>query len=287
MDRTTTLEGSLELATPLVVDRPIDQRQRRGAGAVPAATGAEPCERTRVASQEVSHLHPRTVPPSARYRYVTEVRESCQADPMADELIYVGDPMCSWCWGFAPVIDAVAARATVPLRIVIGGLRPEGAARPLDGSLRAFLHGEWARIAERTGQPFSTARLEHDDWIYDTMTADTAVVAMRSLHPPSTLRFFTTIQRAFYADGVDVTEPDVYRDLVAAFPVDPERFMAALTDPAIVAATRDDFREARELGATGFPTLLHRRGDEVRTITRGYVDLDRILPPLTDVLAAS
>ncbi len=205
---------------------------------------------------------------------------------MADELIYVGDPMCSWCWGFAPVIEAVAARSTVPLRIVVGGLRPEAAAESLAGSLRDFLRGEWARIAERTGQPFSPAGLERDGWIYDTMTADTAVVAMRSLHPPSTLRFFTTVQRAFYVDGVDVTAPDAYRDLIAAFPVDPDRFVTALRDPAMAAATRDDFREARELGATGFPTLLYRRGDEITTITRGYVDLDRILPRLAGVLAA-
>ena len=48
-----------------------------------------------------------------------------------DRLLYVMDPMCSWCWGFAPVVQALAeqaAAAGVPLQLVVGGLRRERAA---------------------------------------------------------------------------------------------------------------------------------------------------------------
>ena len=30
---------------------------------------------------------------------------------MASRLLYVMDPMCSWCWGFAPVVAALAEQA--------------------------------------------------------------------------------------------------------------------------------------------------------------------------------
>nr|MBA3324286.1 DsbA family protein [Paracoccaceae bacterium] len=41
-------------------------------------------------------------------------------------LLYVADPMCSWCWGFAPVIADIRAafRDRLPLHLVMGGLRP-------------------------------------------------------------------------------------------------------------------------------------------------------------------
>ena len=42
---------------------------------------------------------------------------------MASRLLYVMDPMCSWCWGFAPVAEALAeqaAAAGVPLQLVVG-----------------------------------------------------------------------------------------------------------------------------------------------------------------------
>src|SRR5690242_8930931 len=39
-------------------------------------------------------------------------------------LIYFADPMCSWCWGFAPVIGAIRQRFgdALPIRLMMGGL---------------------------------------------------------------------------------------------------------------------------------------------------------------------
>ncbi|HCN45385.1 MAG TPA: disulfide bond formation protein DsbA, partial [Pseudomonas sp.] len=45
---------------------------------------------------------------------------------MTARLLYVMDPMCSWCWGFAPVAAALIAQAQqagVETRLVVGGLR--------------------------------------------------------------------------------------------------------------------------------------------------------------------
>ena len=57
---------------------------------------------------------------------------------MASRLLYVMDPMCSWCWGFAPVVEALAeqaAAAGVPLQIVVGGLRRDQVAIASDTPL--------------------------------------------------------------------------------------------------------------------------------------------------------
>ena len=39
-------------------------------------------------------------------------------------LVYIADPMCSWCWGFAPVIDELVREfaGQLSLRVVAGGL---------------------------------------------------------------------------------------------------------------------------------------------------------------------
>ena len=41
-------------------------------------------------------------------------------------LIYFSDPMCSWCYGFSPVIEEIrrAYGRALPVRLVMGGLRP-------------------------------------------------------------------------------------------------------------------------------------------------------------------
>ena len=41
-------------------------------------------------------------------------------------LWYVADPMCSWCWGFSPVIEAIQREygGRLEVEVLLGGLRP-------------------------------------------------------------------------------------------------------------------------------------------------------------------
>ncbi|NLY57284.1 MAG: DsbA family protein, partial [Gammaproteobacteria bacterium] len=65
---------------------------------------------------------------------------------MSQRLIYIMDPMCSWCWGFAPVIDAIQqAYPDLPLHLVAGGLRP-GVTDPMQDSARQALTEHWQAV---------------------------------------------------------------------------------------------------------------------------------------------
>ena len=76
-------------------------------------------------------------------------------------LMYVADPMCSWCWGFAPVIQALTERyaSTLNIRLIMGGLRPAEAAQYLDDDLRAYLQQHWQHVHDATGQVFNEKNL--------------------------------------------------------------------------------------------------------------------------------
>ena len=200
------------------------------------------------------------------------------------EFIYVGDPMCSWCWGFAPVLDELQRTFAIPIRLIAGGLRPGDAAQALGGRMRSYLAHHWEQVEARTGQQFDRTVLEREGWVYDTETADTAVVTMRELNPKETLRFFVAVQHAFYVDGIDVTDPDAYLDLLGGFDVDPDRFMAALTSSEMRERTWTDFEEAHQLGVSGFPTLLLDEGDRTVAAAPGYVAADRLIPAIRDWL---
>ncbi len=190
------------------------------------------------------------------------------------EFIYVGDPMCSWCYGFGPVMERLDERFTFRTRLVIGGLRPGPAAEVLDDRMRAFLQQHWEEIGERTGQPFDLTGLDRENWVYDTMTADTAAVTMREIDASVALPFFARLQRAFYAEAVDVTDPAVYPELLADFAVNDDRFADALASAAMREATLADFAQARAVGATGFPTLYLGHGDDIYLVSRGYAPFE-------------
>lgn len=201
-----------------------------------------------------------------------QTRDSETAD---NELIYVGDPMCSWCWGIAPELELLTtAHPELPLRIVVGGLRPGPNAQTVDARLAEYLGHHWEEVERRSGQPFDRSLLDQHGWVYDTEPACRAVVVMRDLAPHETFRFFKHLQQAFYADGLAVWDPAIYTGLIEGFDVDGSEFLEAFESEDAVKATWQDFSLARSWGISGFPTIVLRQGATGQIIARGYSTAD-------------
>lgn len=201
------------------------------------------------------------------------------------EFIYVGDAMCSWCWGFAPEIERLQQHYSFPMTLVNGGLRPGPNAQVLEDGLRSYLVHHWRQVAAASGQPFNEAVLANDGWVYDTELPARAVVTMRKHQPADEWRMFKRLQRAFYSEGVDITNVEPYPALLREFDVPEDEFIADLEDESSRLAAWEDFEQARVLQAHGFPTLLLRTGSDLATVTRGYRPFDEIEPHLTAYLA--
>lgn len=201
------------------------------------------------------------------------------------ELIYVGDPMCSWCWGIAPELDAlVASHPEIPLRIVVGGLRPGPNAQTVDAAMADMLTHHWQAVEERTGQPFDRSLFDELGWLYDTEPACRAVVVMRELAPHETFRFFKRIQRAFYAEGEPVWDATTFAGLIDGFDVDPEEFLTHFNGEVAVKQTWEDFSLSRSWGINGFPTVVLRVGNTGTIIARGYAPADAMAAAISDAL---
>ncbi len=192
------------------------------------------------------------------------------------KLIYVGDPMCSWCWGFAPEIESLASDHKV--EIVVGGLRPGPSAQALDDRMATFLRTHWVEINERTGQPFDTAFLDRrDDWVYDTEPAAIAVALVREMDEPNTLDYFTSVQQAFYADGRDVTDFDVLADISDGLDIDRQSFRDELESEDAKKRAWADFSKSRNWGIGGFPALIGELADDrLALLARGWTRADLI-----------
>ena len=191
-------------------------------------------------------------------------------------LVYVGDPMCSWCWGFAPEIESLAR--DLPVEVVVGGLRPGPNARELDDGMALQLREHWEEIAEWTGQPFDVRFLDRrDGWKYDTEPAAIAVTEVRSRDQSSTLDYFSSVQNAFYAEGRDVTDFEVLSDLAEWVGLDRSSFMEEVRTSRAQKIAWEDFSRARNWGISGFPTLVGELDDgRLALLARGWTEADTI-----------
>lgn len=206
---------------------------------------------------------------------------------MTRDLVYFADPMCSWCYGFAPVIAAIEQhfRGRLPLRLVMGGLRA-GQTRPMRDQDKDYIRGAWTKVGAASGQPFDFSFFEREGFVYDTEPACRAVVTMRSRNPSRALAFLERIQSAFYAENRDVTSAEVLADLAAEEGEDRTEFSAAFLSPEVRNETFRDFLLAQEFGIQGFPTLIVGGGKQYALVTSGFRPLDGIPEALDHWLSA-
>ncbi|MCW8836601.1 MAG: DsbA family protein [Rhodospirillales bacterium] len=203
--------------------------------------------------------------------------------PPERSLIFVGDPMCSWCWGFAPVMGelaALCAEREIPVDVLVGGLRP-GTTEPMDDRALGYISHHWHEVHKTTGQPFDFEALERrraEGFVYDTEPACRAVVTVRSAAPALALPYFEALHRAFYAEGRDVTATDILAELAEGLGVPRDSFMTVFEDEAARNATLVDFEASRRLGVQGFPTLILREGTTGGLLSAGYQPIETLRP---------
>ena len=200
---------------------------------------------------------------------------------MTARLLYVMDPMCSWCWGFAPVAEALIAQAEqagVATHVVVGGLR--SADTPLDASTRRYILEHWQSVTETTGQPFDFDAALPDGFIYDTEPACRALVTALTLDARRVLGLAGLLQRAFYTQGLDITRAPQLLELAEQAGYERAAFADAFDAPATREATQADFTWVQGLGIAGFPTLLAERQGQYALLTNGHQPLERLQPLL-------
>ena len=179
---------------------------------------------------------------------------------MNREILFFADPMCSWCWGFSPVLDAIGEHFgdQAPVSLVVGGLRP-GTTEVMSDQMKASIRHHWEEVGRTTGQPFSFAFFERDGFVYDTEPACRAAVTVRNLKPEAALAYFRALNRGFFTD--------------------------AFTSAQMIDETINDFRYARGLGITGFPALVAKDDGGLAALTLGYRPFEALKPVIESWLS--
>lgn len=221
----------------------------------------------------------------------TKSADDITTAPREKTILVFADPMCSWCWGFAPVLEEItdAAKGSARLELVMGGLRP-GTREPWDARMRDDIAGHWRHVHQQTGQPFDFSRFDDHAFVYDTLPACRAVTVVRALAPEHTpereIAYFTAVQKAFYASGRDVTKNTVLADIAEQSGYPRDAFLALQQDPETLRRTAHDFEKTRTYGVGGFPAVLCAENGQYGFLTLGYRPFTALAPLLDEWLAA-
>lgn len=211
------------------------------------------------------------------------------------QLIYVADPMCSWCYGFGPELQALLElMPEANLDIVVGGLRAYNQ-EIMGEEQRQTIRGHWTHVAEATGLPFAAIGMTQEGFKYDTEPACRAVVATKMLAdhlaPVQLLSVFRAIQHAFYAEGKDVTDLHILSDVAVNAlngmdgddSFDASSFYETLVSPMCMADTRQEFEQCQRWGIRGFPALLLVHDNALHMIASGFTKTAELVSAIQEI----
>ena len=195
---------------------------------------------------------------------------------MASSLIYVMDPMCSWCWAFStPLTSFLERHPELPIQYVMGGLAPDSD-EPMDLSMRSKLQSIWHHIEENTGTEFN-----HQFWKVNTPRRSTypacrAVIAAGMLEPDSIAKMITAIQHAYYLNAKNPSDIAVLVECAELIGLDAETFKRLMTSDEINEELSQHLNASRNLGVGGFPALLLDDGTQLTPLALGYSTLEKL-----------
>ena len=201
-------------------------------------------------------------------------------------LIYIADPMCSWCYGFGPELSALLESLPgLQIEVVVGGLRAFNTI-VMNDAMRDDLMIHWEKVHELSGLNMLDNAINQTDFIYDTEPACRAVVTARTLSADAALPVFHAIQQAFYAEGRDITRGDILAEVACAalkearIEQTPDNFLTLWSSAQMRQATLDDFNLVKNWKIDGFPMLILDRNGQLDMVTSGFARM----PALVDQL---
>ena len=194
-------------------------------------------------------------------------------------LVYVYDPLCGWCYGFSPVIQALhdATKRRASWEVLAGGMVMGEQVGPI-GRLSEFLKQALPRVEGTTGvrfgQAFTTGVLEKGTLVLSSLEPSRALQAVKTVALEKAMPYAALLQSALYERGLDISSLGVLGDLAQEIGI--AHFDIEYLKTETYDRTMAEFELVAGMGITGFPTLVGFDGEVGKVFSRGWAPFDRL-----------
>lgn len=187
-------------------------------------------------------------------------------------LHYVYDPLCGWCYGIAPLIEAVSnafphsiklhgGGLFTPARVVTGGQSWKEHVTPID-----------ERISQLSGQVFSHAYrdcLGNTEMVLNSLLPISAILVAEKMGNRD-VYLLKALQEAYYLDGLNISDKDTLLFIVKKLGFDIEQFASLLSDISnnqVQQHLNQTQQLMHQINGRGFPTLFIEDNQGYRLIS--------------------
>jgi putative protein-disulfide isomerase len=194
-------------------------------------------------------------------------------------LIYVHDPMCSWCFGFSKTLQTLLNElpADINVKRLLGGLAPDSN-KPMSEATRNMVRQNWQHIEQAIpGVSFNYDFWDNCEPRRATYPACRAVIAARQQGDAFDDLMTQQIQQAYYLQARNPSDNSTLIGLASEIGLDQEVFADDLASNQTQQSLLDEISLSKSLGVNGFPSLVLERDGRYELIQTNYTKADSML----------
>jgi len=185
--------------------------------------------------------------------------------------------MCSWCWGFSPVIQQL--KESFPsndIRLVLTPFRVD-TTQPMDDALRNYVLGQWQNVHKISGQPFDFRFTMPVDFIYNTSLVCLSIKAFNKQLQEQKLEYLHALQHAFYTENKDLTNKEILIEIARNFAIEATLFADDISSKEVADELESDFMLCQQLAVQSYPTLMTEKDDSYSMLASGYTSYEELV----------
>lgn len=206
----------------------------------------------------------------AKNDYVTQLLQDEEAG-----LVYIMDPMCSWCWAFRPVLAEIrAAFPSLGYYTLAGGLAPDSD-QLMPEAQKEKIAAIWKQIELTVGTQFNHAFWQECQPRRSTYPACRALLLARTEGKEDAM--IEAIQEAYYLKAKNPSDIDTLSECALSIGMEPESFERAMTGDTVNEALKVELDFVRQLGVGNFPTLVLKSAGKWFEIALDYRDASNLI----------
>ena len=199
---------------------------------------------------------------------------------MKDTIFYFYDALCSWCYGFSPVLKKLSEKYEdeFDFQVISGGMQTGDRKQPVS-DIRDYLKGAYLNVTARTGVQFGAdfmEVLEDGTRLLDSVPAAVALSVVKELKPMEALKFAGSIQKAIYYDGINWNKAESFNPYAEKAGIEADLFLEKFQEDAFLEKAKTDFKLAANFGITGFPSVVLKRKEKYYLIAQGFLPFEQL-----------
>lgn len=201
---------------------------------------------------------------------------------MTHTLYYVYDPMCAWCYAFAPTFEEVKKNLSENIKIVYvpGGLAPH-TKQPMPQEMKEKIESYWYQIEEVVGTKFN-----HDFWTKCKPRRSTYLACQSTLAAKNQNKeeeMIKAIQEAYYLRAMNPSDEETHIQLANELELDVDLFKDDLYAEETIVTFNEKMELRRQLGLNSFPSLAIKYKKEVYPINITYNQAKKISAQIENI----